>query len=246
MSSTTRTRSERLFEEFCSRKHIRFRRVAVSKVRTPDYDVFLPKRKVVVEVKEFTPNPQEVRAAEELRRNKFSVVSFTPGDRVRKKITEAAPQIRARCRGRFPGLLVLFDDGVAARHLDSYQIRVAMYGLEQVVFVVPTDPRASAYPIDRKYGPKRKMTADHNTSVSALAVLTKRPAGDLQLTVYHNDHAVVPLPESLFARYAVPQYRLARPRPGIIADWVEVKWSGMRSNRTVEADARDSGARGSP
>jgi hypothetical protein len=246
MSSTTRTRSERLFEEFCSRKRIRFRRVAASKARTPDYDVFLPRRKVVVEVKEFTPNPQEVRAAEELRRNKFSAVTMTPGDRVRKKITQAAPQIRSRCRGRFPGLLVLFDDGVAARHVDSYQIRVAMYGLEQIVLVVPTDPRVSAYPIDRKYGPKRKMTADHNTSISALAVLTERPAGDLELIVYHNDHAAVPLPESLLARYAVPQNRLDRPRRGTIADWVEVKRRGMRSNPTVETDARNSSARGSP
>jgi len=79
----TRTLSEQLFETYCDRRRIRWRRVVEGNSRTPDYEVFLPHRKVIVEVKETTPNPEEQRAAKELEQKGFAVGSITPGDRVR-------------------------------------------------------------------------------------------------------------------------------------------------------------------
>jgi len=219
---TKRTLSEELFERYCDHKGIRWRRVSVGDDQTPDYDVFLPRRKVVVEVKEITPNPKERKAEEELRQKGFSVGSTTPGDRVRKKISEASPQIRARTKRTFPGLLVLFQQGVIPHHIDPYQIRVAMYGFETIVVAVPNDLSKRPYAVGAKFGPKRKMTDTHNTSISAIATLITRPGGVLELAVYHNRHAAIPLNPKLFARYGVRQFRLTDAVPGEIPQWVEI------------------------
>lgn len=219
----SRTLSENLFEQFCRDKAIRCRPIGVGRGRTPDYDIFLPRRKVVTEVKEITPNQNERATEAALRKCQFSAVSFTPGDRVRGKIANASPQIKARAQYRYPGLLVLFANGLLTRHLDSYQIRVAMYGLETVVVAVPRNPRESPYPIGRKYGPRRKMTPLHNTSVSAVGVLSTRENGGIDLIVYHNDHAAQPLRPELFHRYGIRQFKLEQVQPGVIADWEQIE-----------------------
>lgn len=218
---SVRTVSERLFEEFCERKVIRCRRVSAGATRTPDYDVFVSRRKVVTEVKEIVPNAVERAADAALSRGKPTVVSFTPGKRVRGKISDAVPQIKARSKHRYPGLLILYEDALLPRHVDSYQIRVAMFGFESVVFAVPADPRQSPYAVGRKFGRGRKMTPDHCTSVSAIGVLSSR-AGDTTLTVYHNPHAKIPLPPELMAKYGIPQFKLGTAGPGKIADWEAV------------------------
>jgi hypothetical protein len=102
----SRTLSEQRFEEYCEAKRIRIRPVAVGRTRAPDYDLFMPRRKVVVEVKEITPNPKEKLANAEAIQGVTVAQGFAPGDRLRKKITDASSQIKARTRGRYPGLLV--------------------------------------------------------------------------------------------------------------------------------------------
>ena len=235
---TTRTHSEKLFELYCDHKGINWRRVSVGADQTPDYEIFLPRRKVVVEVKEITPNPEERKAEEEIRRKGFSVGSTTPGDRVRKKISEASPQIRARTKRRFPGLLVLFQRGVIPHHIDPYQIRVAMYGFETIVLAVPNDLSKRPYAVGAKFGPKRKMTETHNTSIGAIATLSTRSNDVIELAVYHNRHAAIPLNPKLFARYSVPQYRLADAAPGEIPQWVEITDQSALTSRSTPTRAR--------
>jgi hypothetical protein len=189
--------------------------------RTPDYEIFVPRRKVVVEIKEISPNREELDAQRRARNGEFVVVSTTPGQRVRGKISDAVPQIKARSKGRFPGILVLMDTGFAAEHTSPYNIRVAMHGFETLVYAVPRDPSHSPYVKDKRFGGSRKMTPTNNTSVSAIAVIG-HVSGNLDLRVYHNPHAAVPLLPAALHRYQVPQYALASSVPGVIPDWVQV------------------------
>jgi hypothetical protein len=217
-----KTLSENLFEEYCKSHGIRWRPVAVGLTRTPDYDIFLKRFKVVTEVKEITQNKIERQAEEDLRKNKYSVVSTVPGERVRGKISDAIPQIKTRSKGRYPGLLVLFGNGFSAGHIDEYQIRVAMYGFETIVIALPNDKSVSPYAVGKKFGPRRKVTPEHNTSLSAIATLIKNGNDKLELKIFHNNYAAVPLEHRLFAHYGVVQYKLGEAAPGEIAHWVEV------------------------
>lgn len=74
-----------------------------------------------------------------------------------------------------------------------------MYGLEQIHMALPKDHSMSPYAAGISYGPKRKMTEDHNTSFSAIGVLFTPRANEITLHVYHNKFAAVPLDERLLA-----------------------------------------------
>ena len=217
------TRSEQIFEKFCEMREIRVKRIAEGKAPTPDYDIFLSRNKIVVEVKEFDLNKKEIFAQQEYLKTGFLFGSETPGDRVRKKISEAGPQIRQRTKHRFPGLLILFDQGFGFNHLDPYSIRVAMYGLDTIQLAVPRDARRDPRIQEAKSGPKKKMTPDNNTSISAIGVLFYPERAVIELTVYHNAHAAIPLRPEFLQLYGIRQYRLGSANDGEIAQWEEIK-----------------------
>jgi hypothetical protein len=181
----------------------------------------MPRRKVVVEVKEISPNREERQAWQDIKKGKFTVVSATPGERVRHKISNAVPQIKARSKGRFPSLLVLMDTGFAAEHTSPYNVRVAMYGFETLVLAVPSNPARRPYLTDKKFGGSRKMTPSSNTSVSAVAVIGKLN-GNLDFRAYHNEYAAIPLPTAMLRQYAIPQFVLAAKQLGAVQGWVQV------------------------
>lgn len=215
------TQSEQLFESFCKSKRIRCVRIDPSSTRTPDYDIFVPRRKVVVEIKEISPNREELDAQRKICAGELGIVNCKPGQRVRGKISDALPQIKLRTKGRFPGLLVLMDTGFAAEHTSPYNIRAAMFGFEALKYAVPSDPSHSPYVWCRTFGGKRKMTPDHNTSISGIAVMASI-SGSIDFRIYHNPYACVPLPPTIFHYYHVTQYALAPRTPRTIADWVQL------------------------
>ncbi len=73
-----KTRSEQFFETFCELRGIKCRRVAKDTVPTPDYDIFVPRRKIVVEVKEFTINKNEQNAKQERLKTGYHLALSPP------------------------------------------------------------------------------------------------------------------------------------------------------------------------
>jgi hypothetical protein len=215
------TQSEQLFESFCRRHRIACQRVATTTTRTPDYEIYLSRRKVAVEVKEISPNKEELEAQRLAKLGQFVVVSSTPGDRVRSKISDAVPQLKASTKGRRSGLLVLLDTGFAAEHTSPYNIRVAMHGFETHYLGVPQDPSQPAYLKDKGFGKGKKTTATNNTSLSAIAILDPHGAQPT-LRIYHNPYAKVPLPLTGFGKFGMKQYGLQPKSPGQMQDWREL------------------------
>lgn len=223
-----RTLSEYLFERFCDERGIPFGRIPEAKTKTPDYELFPASTPVVVEVKEIERNDDELES-ERLagERGWGDAVSHVPGDRLRLKIAAASKQIKARAAGMHPSLLVVF--GLEIPHLDSYNVRVAMYGLEQVHFAVPRPGQGSPYATGMSYGPKRKMTRTDNTSIGAIGVLVMNSYVDIRLIVYHNRYAALPLPVTLLAQYDVSQFRLEPDVPGTVAGWSNITLPTLHS-----------------
>lgn len=214
--------SETLFEHYCESKGIICRRIPEIETRTPDYEIVLLGKQVIVEVKEILPT-QEEEESDRLRRQRGygEAVCYTPGDRIRKKIKASSGQIKPRTLGKNPSILVLCYRGIHG-HLDPYNIRVGMYGLEQLHIAIPPYGTGSPYSTGMGYGPKRKMTEEHNTSISAIGALFMPGPDQLVLYVYHNRFAQVPLESSLLAKHAIPQFELEDETPGTTAKWQEV------------------------
>jgi hypothetical protein len=216
-----RTISEKLLEEFCATKGIACLRIAESDERTPDYELVVGAVRIIVEVKEITPNKEEQESDLLLSQRGYGkVLSYTPGDRVRKKIADCSAQIKGRTGGRHASLLVVFDSVFG--HVDPYNIRVAMYGLEQIRIEVPPIGMGSPHSTGMGYGPKRKMTPDHNTSISAIGALSTTSSAEVFLHVYHNKFAHVPLKYALLGQYGVEQFELDDEMIGTTSKWRKV------------------------
>ena len=203
--------SELLFEDYCTRAGIEWKRVEEEQgAKTPDYALAIDGRTIIAEVKEITRNKEEEESYRLMKERGYGeALGGKPGARVRKKIMDSSPQIRARTAGCHPGILVLYNDGHVAGHLDRYHIMTAMYGLEVVNVAVPRDPSIAPYRTGTRFGPGKKMTRDANTSISAVgALVVTAPDRIIELHVYHNRFAAVPIESELLARRGIRQCRI--------------------------------------
>jgi hypothetical protein len=222
-----RTTSEVQFEAFCQQRGIQLERIPEADTRTPDYQIVIGTERIIVEVKETSPNPEERESNRLLKERGYgNVTGGTPGDRVRKMIGSASPQLKARSNGKLPTMLVVFDQGRVVGHVEGYHVRVAMYGLEQIYIAVPPLGQGQPYATGAGHGPKCKMTETDNTSISAIASLVMTGPSEHFLHVYRNRFAKVPLNPRLLQAYGVEHYDLGVGGQGLASDWVEIRSEG--------------------
>ena len=212
------TESEQLFEEFCEGAGWEWERVSVAHAgegRRPDYSIRLQSGDpLFIEVKQFDPNPEEKAALSKTMR----VFQTVPGDRIRKAVQSGAPQLKALSQGQWPALLVVFDNVGTRMHTDPYAVLTAMRGLDVVPVTVPADPAESPVFHPSRPGPKKKLTAKANTTLSGIGVLKAGQFGP-SLEVYHNPHAAVPLEVTALPTYHVSHFAMS-------AD--QQRWESMR------------------
>jgi len=216
------TRSEILFEQFCSANNICCERVEETISKTPDYLIKKNGLEVIVEVKQVDPNSQEKGLIKTFEKNGFMTRSSTPGERVRKKIKDSGPQISEFAKGKCPSLLVLYNNlpPYFSDPLCSYNIRVGMYGLETINFDVPSDPSIPCQILDCGFGPKYRMTKTSHTSISALGVLKNTPGEKLKLYLFHNSYASIPLPLGSFTSENCLEFILDTKQGREFQEWV--------------------------
>lgn len=218
------TKSETLFEHYCEEKGISCKRIGEESERRPDYELEVSGLKVVVEVKQVDPNKEDKVRLVEFEKRGMIVADSTPGAKVRSKIKGASKQISNLAKEKCPGVLVLFDNMPFALggSLEPYHIRVGMYGFDTIVMTRPIDFDELPQVIERKSGPKKKLTEEHNTSISALAVLEKKN-GITSLSFYHNQHAKIPLPYDVADHLKEKQFVLSEESRLESQSWVERK-----------------------
>jgi len=188
--------------------------------QTPDFLLRRFGRELAVEIKQIDPTPAELLEIAKFEAGGISSSSGEPGSRVRNAIAKGAPQLRALTRGRIPGLLVLYDNvPMPTIHLDPYAIKVAMYGLEQVVMVqaVPNSLRSEV--VDTRFGGKRRVTPTDNTTLSAVALLSLQATEEFCFDIFHNSFAIRPIHPWLFRRRGIRQWRLSAKTPGQSQEW---------------------------
>jgi len=218
-----KTVSEKLFERFCEENGIQYNQIkppTTSHTQSPDYEIQTDTGTVIVEVKQFDPNKEDRRVAKQLQERGYSdAFGGEPGARVRLKIQSGVKQLKARSRGRFPTILVLYNNvPFNDRGIDPYEIKTAMYGLEKYDVAVDS-PRSSVSVVDCGFGPKRKVTPSSNTSLSAVATLHGDPDSDLALVIYHNVHAARPLDWRCLLGPKIVHYTLEEKETRSFQDW---------------------------
>jgi hypothetical protein len=206
-----KTRSEHLFERFCRENSLRFSRVLTEiDTKTPDYDVFPRENRVVVEIKELQANDNDETAHNEARAHGAAAAWSDPRNRIRRKIGAAAKQLKCRCEGLYPAIVMLFDNGTFGG-IDVTDVKNAMYGDETVLVTrFPSGDTA----IVTRLGGGRTCTPTDNRSLSAVALLWTTGEA-VHLSIFHNIFARRHLPYDWFASDACHQYSIVLDRRGV-------------------------------
>jgi hypothetical protein len=213
--------SELAFEEFCNAHAVQWEAIPTEHqagTKTPDYFIYPAGIRVAAELKEVEPNAEEREQEQALQHNNFSTLGCTVGDRARDIINTAAKQLRVKAKGQCPALIVIHNPSwFLKHHTESHAIKAAMYGFDTIILGVSRHVHQKPIVLDRKSGPGRKMTDQHNTSISAVAVLDERG-----LTVYHNVYAAIPLNPKLLTGVASRQFTLGEKSLGEFVEWKEI------------------------
>lgn len=218
------TKSERLFEEYLCRTSIRYSRITESnEEKRPDYWVDFGGFCVAVEVKQFDANKEDLKDQKALERGEIVVSGSTPGQRLRPKITEGAKQLAPLAKGKTPAVVALYSNLPVAvtDPLDPYNIKTAMFGLEQLLLRAPEDMNDPITLVDRKFGGKRRLTEDQNTTVSGLLVIKDKP--NLEFVLYHNPYAAITLNIGTFCSFGVDEYIISSNKKMEFQEWVLVQ-----------------------
>ena len=217
------TESEELFRRFCTSQGWRVEKIDEHSVaegsKVPDFRLQLGDGAgIVVEVKQFDPNPEE---REEAQGKGSGVLGGKPGHRLRQVITKANNQLKALGQPD-PGMLVVFNRTPCELHDDHYAVLTAMRGIDEVR--VPVGSSAGPGTLVRfgryQQGPDAKLNPERNTSVSCIAVLREffdgvaipfglsGPDPEYALAVYHNLFAKRPLDPSHLVGSRVTHFRM--------------------------------------
>ena len=193
-----RTVSELLFEAYCERTQIDCEPIPTEKgVKTPDYELSIGGQVIIAEVKELLEEDEA----------QGQVKSEIVGDRIREKIRQCARQLKTRTGSRHPRMLVLYRNGGLGYF--TAHITAAMYGTTVIEMAVPRDRSVRPYIVGERFGPGKRMTPDHNTSISAVGVVFRGgPNWDFDLLVYHNAHAAVPIEPELLTEHGIRQLHM--------------------------------------
>ena len=215
--------SEELFCRFCKSQGWRVDRIDEHSVaqgsKVPDFLVRLGNGAgIVVEVKQFDPNPEEREAAQG---RGSRMLGGTPGQRLREVISKANNQLKSLGRSD-PGMLVVYNRTPCTLHDQPYAVCTAMRGLDvmRVRFGSSAGPGSLVRFGRYQQGPGAKLNPERNTSVSCIAVLRDLFDGDPVpfglggpdpehvLDVYHNPFAKYPLDPSFLVSSRVTHYRM--------------------------------------
>ena len=197
------THSECLFQKICARHGYEVTRLEPQPHlarQTADFLVTANGLAFFVEVKELTPNRDDLRQIREMKDTGITSGGGNIGARAREAIKEASAQLRPYKSRNLPLLIVLYDnvrtaDGRVAYpmcYLESHCIDAAMYG--DLVVTVPIRS-GTARTTDRSGG-GRTMTDTTKTYISAVAVISDWD--DESFLIYHNCFAENQFPRTVF------------------------------------------------
>jgi hypothetical protein len=90
-----------------------------------------------------------------------------------------------------------------------------------VNFAVPHDPREEIIYTGMSRGGKSIATKQHNTTLSAVGVLHGYANGPVELAIFHNIHATMPLEPALCHAAGFRQFHFLAGTEGAMPEWVE-------------------------
>ena len=220
------TKWEYLFYQYMVAARTACSRIPEGPSKTPDFAVVLSKKIVPVELKEFSPNPDEKRNKQLIRNRGYGDGQKTEmGHRIAKASRSARKQLRSflDLNGGGPAILAIMDSH-ALGHAGRAHLAALFEGPLTVDVSVADGSVVDVY---RKED-RRRLPHEHNRILSAIAVFRATPkTGTIarletestdpyvvaDLLIYHNPRADQPVSTDAFAPFGFPQYVIGAAEP---------------------------------
>jgi len=209
------TTSEALFEELCAQRNIEFERIRRDDGKTADYFAKFGEACVAVEIKQIDMNQVDKKRLAQLQNGEV-VGSAAPAQRVKKAIESGYPQLKRSCNGKYPGIIVIYNNAGFINHIDAFTVSKAMYGSFAIGMQFIKD---QLFLTSQRYRGGRKVTKNSLTGLSAVAVLSIDNEGRPRLVAYHNPFAKRPVAVDDFQKIAEEQYIHRNPDGAPIVSW---------------------------
>jgi hypothetical protein len=191
------TVSEQYFLSYCKARGYEVKKIdptGEAGQRFPDYETTTPAGRVIVEIKEFSPNDEDKAfAAKFEKEGKASFENRSIGRRVRKAIIDAAPQLRRYKDTPLPEVLLLYDNTNAGPdYLDPMNIGAGMFGEPVIRFSRNPSLKPKGVPA-ATHGGRRQLTKTTRLYIGALGVMNVDSAGEIRIDFFHNPFSTKPV-----------------------------------------------------
>lgn len=181
------TDSEGDFFRFCALQRWSAEKIATEPgIRTPDFIVTTESGyRFIAEVTALKPDKQFLE-------NEDGASTVKIGHALYNSLKNKAKRKQYEVRGEsLPVLIVVAADLSKLNHLGSVCFSAALYGKIKVPVMVPSNPRQRPEIGNSAWNYENRLLREgHNTSISAVASLTRAPQ---ELSIYHNKFARLPL-----------------------------------------------------
>lgn len=214
------TISEALFEQLCSQRGVGCTRIPVGTLKTADYRVSFGSATLIAEVKQLGPNDDDENLAP-MWGTTNSPGAVAPSDRVQGLLADAYPQIKRSCEGKWPTMIVVYNNSGPWNWIDAFTVAKAMFGSFGIVLAL--QPNQTIAVSGHGYLGERKVTKGTFRSLSVVGVL-KRLNGDVMgLDCYHNPFATVRVEPAVLTALANEQYIHPNPHDRGFVPWAPEK-----------------------
>ena len=215
--------SEQLFKQICDSHGIGCVRLKEGRTKTPDFLCEFNGLIVFAEVKALSLSKHDRELYNEFLDGGGVVFSTPLGSKARQAIRTASEQLRAHTKGIQAGIVVIRSlvPRAMSDPVEPHAIKTAMFGQETVHFLSPEWGEPILEVVGHNLGRRKTLTADHNTTVSAVVVMDPYDKNNL-ITIFHNVHAKVPLEITRTAPYGFKQYRIVASGSKGYAEWEQV------------------------
>jgi hypothetical protein len=197
------TVSEDIFEQLCANKGIECTRIQERAVKSADYFVSSDKLSMVVEIKQLDPNDEDKELLK-VWGSPDSPGSEAPSNRVQGLLEDGYPQIKRSSEGKWPTMIVVYNNSGPWNWIDTWTVSKAMFGLFGFVYGLTSDNSISV--TGHGYFGQRKLTKDTFRNLSVVGVLKVNGTKQIALSCYHNPFALMPVEPILLGVIADEQY----------------------------------------
>jgi hypothetical protein len=125
---------------------------------------------------------------------------------VQQQIADSYTQLKVSSEGKYPTMLVLYNNAGILNWIDSFTISKAMFGSFGMKLGFTKEPDTHIVVVKQGFFGNRKITKESCRALSVVAVMNDSCGKNVKLCAYHNPFAAAPIATKSLSQLASSQF----------------------------------------